>query len=118
MSGPVTILGGGVCGLAMAVELSSRGAEVSVVDPNGPPGRPACSWWAGGMLAPECEGAVTEPAITRQGRAAADWWEAQGAEVVRNGTLVLAMGRDQSELTTFARRVPRAEWLDREMIAA
>ncbi len=104
MSGPLTILGGGVCGLAMAAELSSRGAEVVVVDPDGPPGEHACSWWAGGMLAPECEGVLTEPDVVRRGRTAADWWAGHGVEVTRNGTLVVALGRDQSELMTFARR--------------
>lgn len=117
MSQAVTILGSGVCGLAVAAELSSRGAEVTVIDPNGAPGEHACTWWAGGMLAPECEGVLAEPDIVRQGRFAADWWAGQGAEVVRNGTLVVALGRDQSELKTFARRAPAARWLDRDGIA-
>lgn len=118
MSAQFTILGGGVCGLAMAAELSGRGAQVTVVDPHGAPGDHACSWWAGGMLAPECEGVITEPEVVRQGRKAAAWWAAQGAEVTYNGTLVVALGRDQSELTTFARRAEGAEWLDRDGIAA
>ncbi|MEQ3708287.1 FAD-dependent oxidoreductase, partial [Tateyamaria sp.] len=37
MSGLFTIIGGGVCGLAMAAELSSRGAQVMVIDPKGAP---------------------------------------------------------------------------------
>ena len=118
MSGHFTILGGGVAGLAISAELSSRGAGVTVIDPAGPAGDHACSWWAGGMLAPDCEGVLSEPEIVRQGRAAADWWMAQGAQVTRNGTLVVALGRDQSELTTFARRASGAEWLDRNGIEA
>lgn len=118
MSGTVTILGGGIAGLATAAELNARGAEVTVIDPAGPPGDHACSWWAGGMLAPECEGVLTEAAIVQQGRSAAEWWQAQGAEVTGNGTLVVALGRDQGELKTFARRAPAAAWLDREGIAA
>ncbi len=117
MSAAFTILGGGVCGLAAAAELASRGARVTLCDPAGAPGAHACSWWAGGMLAPECEGVSAEPEIVRQGRLAADWWAGQGAAVTRNGTLVVALGRDQGELTTFARRAPRAEWLDRDGIA-
>lgn len=111
MSAKVTILGAGVCGLAVAAELHGRGAEVRVVDPAGTPGEHACSWWAGGMLAPECEGMSAEPEVVRRGRRAADWWARQGAEVQRKGTLVVALGRDQAELTTFARRVPKGEWL-------
>lgn len=70
------------------------------------------------MLAPDCEGVTTEPEIVRQGRRSAKWWAAQGAEVAHNGTLVVALGRDQSELRTFARRAPAADWLDRDGIAA
>ncbi|WP_299409792.1 FAD-dependent oxidoreductase [uncultured Roseobacter sp.] len=116
MSDAFTILGGGVCGLAMAAELSSRGAQVTIFDPNGAPGEHACSWWAGGMLAPDCEGISAEPEVVRQGRKAADWWERHGAEVSRQGILVVALGRDQSELTTFARRAPSARSLDRKAI--
>ena len=112
-----TILGGGVAGLSMASELTARGAAVQVVDPAGAPGDHACSWWAGGMLAPECEGALAEPAVVRHGRAAADWWAARGADVIRQGTLVVALGRDTSELRTFARRVPLAEPIDAAGIA-
>ncbi|KEJ94520.1 glycine oxidase [Pseudosulfitobacter pseudonitzschiae] len=117
MSGPFTILGGGVCGLAMAAELSSRGARVTVIDPKGAPGGHACSWWAGGMLAPDCEGVSAEPEIVRQGRKAAGWWESQGAAVHHAGTLVVALNRDQSDLATFARRAPRAATLPKTQIA-
>ncbi|QIE44872.1 FAD-dependent oxidoreductase [Pseudohalocynthiibacter aestuariivivens] len=118
MSDRFTILGGGVCGLTMAAELSLRGAQVTVSDPNGAPGDHACSWWAGGMLAPECEGVSAEPNVVHHGREAADWWESHGATVTRNGTLVVALGRDQSELTTFGRRVPSAVPMDRAGIEA
>ncbi|MCV6593440.1 MAG: FAD-dependent oxidoreductase [Silicimonas sp.] len=114
----ITILGGGVAGLAMAAELSGRGAAVTVVDPAGPVGAHACSWWAGGMLAPECEGVLTEPEVVRQGRKAAEWWAGQGAEVVRNGTLVVALGRDQRELASFARRAEGVASLDRDGLKA
>lgn len=112
-----TILGGGVAGLSMATELTARGATVKIIDPAGAPGDHACSWWAGGMLAPECEGALAEPAVVHHGRAAADWWEGHGAEVIRKGTLVIALGRDAGELRTFQRRVPTTERLDGAGIA-
>ncbi|WP_299546056.1 FAD-dependent oxidoreductase [uncultured Tateyamaria sp.] len=118
MTSSFTILGGGVCGLAMAAELSSRGAQVTVIDPHGAPGDHACSWWAGGMLAPECEGVSAEPEIVQQGRLAAAWWESHGATIIRKGTMVVALGRDHSELATFARRAPLATTLDRDGIDA
>ncbi|MEM1346843.1 MAG: FAD-dependent oxidoreductase, partial [Pseudomonadota bacterium] len=118
MTADVTILGAGVAGLTLATELGARGAEVQLIDPVGRPGEHACSWWAGGMLAPDCEGALTEPQVVHHGRAAAAWWEGKGAEVVRQGTLVIALGRDRSELATFKRRVPAAQAVDAAAIAA
>lgn len=104
MTVTATILGGGVAGLCVAAELSRRGADVSVIDPGGASGPHACSWWAGGMLAPDCEGTVAEEPVTRLGRQAAGWWAAMGATVSLRGTVVIALGRDRSELDTFARR--------------
>ncbi|MDX8348608.1 FAD-dependent oxidoreductase [Cognatiyoonia sp. IB215446] len=118
MSGIFTILGGGVCGLAIAAELTRRGARVTVMDSHGAPGEHACSWWAGGMLAPDCEGVSAGQVVVRKGRIAADWWETNGVNVIRQGTLVVALGRDQSELATFAKRVSKAQMLDRKSLSA
>ena len=117
MSDLFAIIGGGVCGLAMAAELSSRGAQVTVIDPKGAPGDHACSWWAGGMLAPDCEGVTAEPEIVHQGRKAARWWESHGGTVHHAGTMVVALNRDQSDLATFARRAPTATSLSKTQIA-
>ena len=100
----ITILGSGVAGLTTATELSRRGHLLQVVDPAGAPGPHGCSWWAGGMLAPFCEGETAAPEIIRQGQRAADWWQAAGATVHRMGTLVVALTRDRTELDRFARR--------------
>lgn len=116
MSPLFTILGGGVCGLCMAAELSERGAQVTVIDPAGAPGDHACSWWAGGMLAPDCEGVSAEPEVVKQGRKAARWWEHHGATVHHQGTAVVALSRDLSDLTTFDRRVPSARTLTKAQI--
>lgn len=100
----ITILGSGVAGLTTATELARRGHLLQVVDPAGVPGPHGCSWWAGGMLAPFCEGETAAPEIIRQGQRAADWWQAAGATVHRMGTLVVALTRDRTELDRFARR--------------
>ncbi len=50
--------------------------------------------WAGGMLAPQCEGVTADPVITRLGAEAADAWSAI-TPVTRRGTLVLALERDR-----------------------
>ncbi|MEI4469997.1 FAD-dependent oxidoreductase [Frigidibacter sp. MR17.24] len=106
------ILGGGVMGLCTAVELAGRGIEVSLHDPAPAPGPHACSWWAGGMLAPFCEGETAEEPVVRLGQRAAGWWRDAGVEVTQGGTLVLALGRDRQELARFARRTEGHEWRD------
>ncbi len=107
-----SVLGAGVAGLCVATELVARGHEVTIFDPAARPGPHGCSWWAGGMLAPFCEGETAEEPVVRLGQKAADWWERQGATVARRGTVVLTLGRDRRELDRFARRVQRHERLD------
>lgn len=104
MSAAVTILGAGVLGLATATELATRGHAVTLVDPAMGPGGHGCSWWAGGMLAPFCEFESAEEPVLRHGQASIDWWDRHAGGVSRNGTLVVALGRDRAELDRFARR--------------
>ena len=99
----VTVIGAGVAGLWAAQALLERGISPRLLDRNGPPGPHGCSWWAGGMLAPYCEGAVSEPPVVAHGRTAAAAW-ADVTEVVHRGSLVVALDRDRSELDRFARR--------------
>ena len=112
-----TILGGGVLGHAIAAELVDRGHRVTLID-RAPPGPQACSWWAGGMLAPWCERESAEEPVLRLGREAIDWWDRQTGLVTRGGTLVVALGRDQGEIARFARRSEGHEALDAAGIAA
>ncbi|MBA4489238.1 glycine oxidase ThiO [Paracoccus sp. S1E-3] len=102
--GLIRILGAGVMGLSVATELVSRGHRVELVDPRPDPGPHGCSWWAGGMLAPFCEGESAEEPVERLGLGAIDWWDRHAGGVHRRGTLVLAQARDRSELDRFARR--------------
>lgn len=108
----ITIIGGGVAGLSIATELAARGASPRVIDAGGGPGPHACSWWAGGMLAPYCEGETAPEVVVRHGLQAADWWESHGAKVTRHGSLVIALGRDRQELDRFARRTCAHRMLD------
>lgn len=100
----VTIIGAGVAGLCVARTLSDRGASVTVIDRRANPGAHACSWWAGGMLAPFCEGESAEEPVVRLGQEAAPWWQAQTGLVSQNGSLVVSPTRDKSDLARFARR--------------
>lgn len=113
-----TILGAGVMGLSIATELAARGLRPRIIDPAGKPGAHACSWRAGGMLAPYCEAESAEPTVLRLGLDAADWWQRHGAEVIRRGTLVLAPARDRADLDRFARMTQAHRSLDADEIAS
>jgi glycine oxidase len=112
-----TVIGAGVAGLCIATELVKRGAEVRLIDRAGEPGPHACSWWAGGMLAPYCEGETAPGIVVRHGLAAADWWEVHGAAVARGGSLAIALGRDRQELDRFARRTHENRFVAGEELA-
>lgn len=105
------IIGAGVVGLWAARALLARGIRPRIVDQAGGPGPHGCSWWAGGMLAPDCEGATAEPAIVRHGRAAIQAW-AGVTQLHRRGTLVLAPERDRADLAAFAARTRGHEAVD------
>ena len=113
----IIVIGAGVAGLACALELAERGLGVEVVERGRALGEGACSWMAGGMLAPWCERATTEPEVAERGAQSIDWWAERFPETVRKGTLVVAQPRDLPDLTRFARRTERFDWLDADRIA-
>lgn len=95
-----SVLGAGVAGLCAATALAERGARVEVIDPS--PDPTGASWYAGGMLAPFCEGEAAPQEVVVAGQAARDWWAARVPGVLTHGTLVVAPPRDQAELGRFA----------------
>lgn len=111
----ITILGAGVAGLCAATVLAERGYRVQVMD-SGPQAAGA-SWLAGGMLAPFVEAESAPPEVARLGATAADWWAARVPGVVRRGTLVVALARDQAELDRFAARTTGHERIGPDRIA-
>lgn len=100
----VSIIGAGVAGLTAAIELVTRGVEVTIYEQSEVIGAHSCSRYAGGMLAPWCERESAEEDVITLGKGAADWWERHTDLVVRNGSLVVAQGRDRNELRRFAAR--------------
>jgi glycine oxidase len=114
----VSVIGAGVAGLACALELAERGAAVEVLERAPQLGAHACSWFAGGMLAPWCERESAEPLIAQLGTESLPWWRARFAGTVVNGTLVVAHGRDAGELTQFGRRTAHFAPVGEEAIAA
>ena len=114
----VTVVGAGVAGLATATELAERGCSVEVLERGPALGADACSWQAGGMLAPWCERESAEDLVVELGREALAWWPRHHDGVVRHGSLVLAPRRDEPELERWARRTTRHRRLDADAIAA
>lgn len=99
----ITIAGGGLAGLASALELARRGAKVRVFEAGPAIGACSVARYAGGMLAPWCERDSADNEVITLGAAAADWW-AELTPVTRRGTLVVARPRDRAELARFSRR--------------
>jgi glycine oxidase len=107
----VSICGAGVAGLACALELAERDASVEVLERNATLAG-GCSWFAGGMLAPWCELESCGPLIAQLGEESLPWWRRHFPDTVRNGTLVVAHGRDLPELRQFAQRTGHCRVLD------
>lgn len=114
----VTVVGAGVAGLVTAVALAESGVTVEVIERGAALGAGSCSWSAGGMLAPWCERESADAAVSALGEASLDWWSQRHRGTVRRGSLVVAPPRDIGELSRFARRTERFEWLGAEAIAA
>src|SRR5262249_29914709 len=108
----VIVVGAGVAGLACALELVERGLEVDIIDRGRRLGDGSCSWMAGGMLAPWCERATTDPEVLTLGEPSIAWWLRRFPGTQRNGSLVVAQPRDSGELTRFCERTERCTWLD------
>ena len=96
-----SILGSGVTALCAATVLYEHGETIEIIEQ---PLIQAASYWAGGMLAPYCEGESAPEYITQNSLSSIDWWQQHVPDVQQNGTLVIAPSRDQVELTRFAAR--------------
>jgi len=113
----VTVIGAGVAGLTCALELAERGVAVEILERSAQLGASACSWFAGGMLAPRCELESCDPLIARLGAESIPWWQGRFAGTVVNGTLVVAHGRDAADLAQFAARTGHFQPLAADAIA-
>ena len=111
------VIGAGIAGLTAAYELACRGAAVELIERREAPGR-GCSFYAGGMLAPWCEGESAEPLVVRLGQEALTYWTQTVQVARREGSLVVAPPRDKPELARFARRTTAHEAIESDSIAA
>src|SRR5881227_3323639 len=112
----VRVIGAGIAGLTAAYELARRGANIELIERHEAPGR-GCSFYAGGMLAPWCEGESAEPLIVSLGQEALTYWTQTVPVAKREGSLVVAPPRDKPELARFARRTSMHEAIESDSIA-
>jgi glycine oxidase len=113
----ITVAGAGITGLWQALTLCRRGHRVRLVEASAAPFAAAASSYAGAMLGPFCETEVYAPVVTELGLESMELWRAAFPGTAFDGTLVVAAGRDASQLEHFARLTEGHERLDGAGIA-
>lgn len=108
----VIVIGAGIAGSWQALLFAHAGYDVTLLDRDSAEMTEATSHWAGGMLAPWCEGESSEPLITRLGVRSLDLWRQHLPETPFNGSLVVANSRDRPDFERFAKRTTGHERLD------
>jgi glycine oxidase len=108
----ITVVGAGVTGLWQACELAYRGHCVKLIERSPTPFSNAASQYAGAMLAPYCEREGADAIVQDLGLEGLERWKRLCPAVVGNGTLVVALPRDRSELTCFAARAEGHRLID------
>src|SRR5262245_20446601 len=107
----ISIIGAGVAGTWQALMLSRAGFRVSLIERDTSL-KTSTGYWAGGMLAPWCEGEAAEPVVTRLGLRSLDLWDYELNSGPRSGTLVVAHRRDRSDFDRFMQRTCGHELID------
>ncbi|MDA8520780.1 FAD-dependent oxidoreductase [Acidovorax sp. NCPPB 4044] len=115
----IAILGAGLMGRLLAVELARQGHAVDLYEAQGPDAQGAAARIAAAMLAPLAESAITEPGVVRMGHHALTRWPQLLAGLAwpvffqQEGTLILWHRQDAAEaarlrsvLERTARTVP------------
>ena len=111
----ITILGAGLMGRLLAVELARKGHRVEVFEAQGPDAQGAAARVAAAMLAPLAESAVTEPGVVRMGQYALPRWKeligqlSQPVFLQQNGTLILWHRLDAGEAQRFQHKLTQTQ---------
>ena len=104
MKEPISVIGAGIAGTWAALLLAESGHAVTVYERQDEAMVGATSHWAGGMLAPDCEGDGAEPVVIRLGHRSVGLWRSHLPETPVNGSLVVSHPRDRADLERFARQ--------------
>ncbi|CAN5148384.1 FAD-dependent oxidoreductase [soil metagenome] len=108
----VNIIGAGIAGSWQALLFARAGYHVTLHERNNAAMTEATSHFAGGMLAPWCEGESSEPVIMRLGTRSLDLWREQLPDTPFNGSLVVSHPRDRADFERFARLTTEHTRLD------
>jgi glycine oxidase len=114
----IAIRGAGVVGLWQALLLARSGHAVTVYERSVTPFAEACSPYAGAMLAPRCEEESAEPIIYELGLRSIALWRQTYPGIHVNGSLVVALPRDQTLLDRFARMTRGSERVGQDALKA
>lgn len=99
----IAILGAGLMGRLLALELAREGHRVEVFEAKGPEADGAAARVAAAMLAPLAESAITEPGVVRMGQYGLTRWPQLIAQLdapvyfQQNGTLVVWHRQDAAD---------------------
>lgn len=111
MANRVAIVGAGLAGRLLALELAWRDWQVTLYEKDDASGRQSCSWTGAGMIAPYCEQESAEPLICALGLRSLELWPQFLAKLPRpvfyqaDGSLVVAHAHDLPELGRLQREV-------------
>ncbi len=103
----IAILGGGLLGRLLALELSGKGYSIDLYDRGGPEAEHAAARVAAAMLAPLAESAVTEHGVVRMGQYGLTRWPQLIAQLAapvfiqQAGTMVVWHRQDAAEAQRF-----------------
>jgi glycine oxidase len=113
----ISIIGAGIAGAWQALLFAQAGHAVTLHERSDADMLLSTSHWAGGMLAPWCEGEVAEPIISRLGQKSLDVWRRELPDTPFNGSLVVAHARERNDFERFARMTTDHQRLDAERLA-
>jgi glycine oxidase len=113
----INIIGAGIAGTWQALLFARAGYDVTLHERGDAAMTQATSHFAGGMLAPWCEGESSEPIIMRLGTRSLDLWREQLPETPFNGSLIVSHPRDRADFERFARLTTEHTRLDAAGVA-